>query len=78
MKTRSYELDTELAELERRLGKSLHPVNPSPDFVGNLQRRLSSPPPVFVEKRTRALWILVVLAGMITGLLILWISGRKR
>ena len=67
-----------VTDLERSLENVLSPVKPNPDFVHNLQSRLSSTPVVFLENRSAQKAYVMVAFGLFSGVLIFWLLNRFR
>jgi len=72
--------------MEQALERMLRPVQPSPQFVDQLHRRLVTPPSFIVERNSKAVGLLILAAGLFSGLVVLVIArqvyrlvlGRKR
>ncbi len=62
--------------LEDRLKTSLRQVEPDPRFVSGLQRRLTTPPAITIERRSRLSALLVVNLGLAGGVLVFWLLRR--
>lgn len=80
MKTDDYlETQQNLEEsVEQRLNTILNPINPNPDFVHRLKKRLVTTPVITVEEHARPLWLLMVLAGgLVIGVLFYWLFGKE-
>ena len=67
-----------VSDLERSLENALSPVKPNPDFVHNLQSRLSSTPVVFLENRSAQKAYVIVAFGLFSGVLIIWLFNRLK
>ena len=65
-------------DLERSLENALSPVKPNPDFVHNLQSRLSSTPVIFLENRSAQKAYVMVAFGLFSGALIFWLFSRLK
>ncbi len=65
-----------MLSLEGHLKTSLHPVNPNPEFVSKLRHRLVSPTPPVLEDEPRLLGLLIILFGLLTGIVILFLGKR--
>lgn len=65
-----------LADFELQLQSSLQPVNPDPDFVYTLKRRLISPESVVLERQSKAFSLLLIAFGLLSGVLLLMIGRR--
>lgn len=68
-----------LGSVEQRLSSMLNPINPDPEFVHRLQRRLFTPPSVVVAPHSRPFWLALILAaGLTLGVLFYWLFGQSR
>ena len=65
-----------LADFELQLQTSLQPVNPDPNFVYTLKRKLISPGAVVLERQSRALGFLMIAFGLLSGVLLLMVGRR--
>lgn len=65
-----------LAGLEQQLQVSLHRVEPDPQFVRVLQRRLTDVPAVTLEKSSHLWAMLIVGLGLFGGALLFWLLRR--
>ncbi len=65
-----------LADFELQLQSSLQPVNPDPDFVYTLKRRLISPETVVLERESKAFSLLLIAFGLLSGVLLLMVGRR--
>lgn len=63
-------------EIELDLQAYLRPVRPNPEFVRRLKQRLKSPPTIVLEKSTSAVGLILIAAGLLTGVLAV-VFGRK-
>jgi hypothetical protein len=63
-------------DIELDLQAYLRPVRPNPEFVRRLKLRLKSPPTVVLEKSTSAVGLILIAAGLLTGVLVV-IFGRR-
>ncbi len=71
--------DNHLGSFEQRLSSVLNPINPNPEFVHRLQRRLVTPPLVAIESHSRPFWLVLILAaGLVLGVLFYWLFGQSR
>lgn len=65
-------------DLEQQLKFSLRPVQPNPEFVNHLQRRLTSPPSMTVEREYKIFGLLLVAASLFTGALMVLLMRHLR
>jgi hypothetical protein len=76
--------EEEIEQLEKSLQVSLNPVNPNPEFVTDLHRRLYAAPIIVMEARRAEKAYLVVAMGLFLGVLLVWLikfmndRGTKR
>ncbi len=63
-------------QFEQQLQLSLHPVNPDPEFVFTLKKKLVTPDMVVYERQSRAYSLLIIAAGLLAGVLVLMVSRR--
>lgn len=71
---------TKLNSLERDLLESLRPIDPDPDFISTLSRRLVRPDRTILGRSNspRKIWAVVGL-GLIVGVLtLLLLTGREK
>lgn len=69
--------DEVLQRIEERLRSQLHPVDPDPEFVLRLQRRLASTPRITLERSVGLMRALLsVGVGVFVGALLLWFLRR--
>jgi hypothetical protein len=61
---------------EAELESSFDPVQPDPEFVTRLRRRLSGREQVVLEPRSSATAFVLVALGLFTGALLVWILRR--
>lgn len=66
-----------LPELENQLMSRLMPVQPDPQFRKRLERRLSSPPQVLIEKSHQPLAKWAIAAGLVLGIFFLWFFRKS-
>jgi hypothetical protein len=62
--------------LERKLSESLRPVRPDPTFIHTLREKLSRSAGVVIEKRGPDQGLLILGAGLLTGIVFLLIMRR--
>ena len=63
--------------LEDQLKRSLRRVEPREEFVDHLHDRLTTPPPMMVERRTHtAIGLLVVAFSLLSGVLVVWLMRQ--
>jgi hypothetical protein len=62
--------------LERKLSESLRPVRPDPTFIHSLREKLSRSAGVVIEKRAPDQGLLILGAGLLTGIVFLLIMRR--
>ncbi len=62
--------------LERKLAESLRPVRPDPTFIHSLREKLSHSAAVVVEKRSPDQGLLILGAGLLTGIVFFLIMRR--
>ncbi len=72
------ELSTLDSLFEAELESSFNPVQPDPEFVTRLRRRLSGKQQVVLEPRSSATAFVLVALGLFTGALLVWILRRFR
>jgi len=70
------ELSTLESLLEAELETSFDPVQPDPEFVTRLRRRLSGKEQIVLEPRSSATAFVLVALGLFTGALLVWILRR--
>ena len=63
---------------EAELESSFDPVQPDPEFVTRLRRRLSGKEQIVLEPRSSATAFVLVALGLFTGALLVWILRRLR
>jgi hypothetical protein len=63
---------------EAHLDSSLNPVQPDPEFILRLRRRLSNNPSVILEPRSSATIFVLVALGLFVGVLLTWLLRRFR
>lgn len=65
---------TQLNNLERDLSNSLRPIDPDPDFINTLSRRLARPDRIYLGQSNspRKIWAVLGL-GLIVGILTLFL-----
>ena len=61
---------------EAELESSFDPVQPDPEFVTRLRRRLSGKEQIILEPRSSATAFVLVALGLFTGALLVWIFRR--
>lgn len=61
-----------LDNFEQELENSLAPINPNPEFVYRLRRRLLSEPTIILEQQKNTIMFLVVSLGLFIGALLIW------
>jgi hypothetical protein len=61
---------------EAELESSFDPVQPDPEFVTRLRRRLSGKEQIVLEPRSSATAFVLVALGLFTGALLVWIFRR--
>jgi hypothetical protein len=59
--------------LEQSLQYTLNPVQPNPDFVQHLERRLVTKPTIVLERRSGELAFITIALGLFSGVLIIWL-----
>ena len=62
--------------IEDRLQILLKPVTPDPDFIGQLESRLSHEPEVILEKRFRQEIFLFMAIGLFCSVWMIWFIRR--
>jgi hypothetical protein len=70
------ELSTLDSLFEAELESSFGTVQPDPEFVTRLRRRLSGKEQVVLEPRSSATAFVLVALGLFTGALLVWILRR--
>jgi hypothetical protein len=74
----AYSPDAEM-NLENQLKLSLRPVKPSPEFVGHLHNRLTTPAEMTIERRENAaLGLLLVAFSLMSGVLLVMLLRHLR
>jgi hypothetical protein len=63
---------------EAELESSFNPVQPDPEFVTRLRRRLSGREQIVLEPRSSATAFVLVALGLFTGALLVWLLRRLR
>jgi hypothetical protein len=72
------EISTLDSLFEAELESSFDPVQPDPEFVTRLRRRLSGKEQIVLEPRSSATAFVLVALGLFTGALLVWIFRRIR
>ena len=72
------EISTLDSLFEAELESSFDPVQPDPEFVTRLRRRLSGKQQIVLEPRSSATAFVLVALGLFTGALLVWILRRLR
>jgi hypothetical protein len=72
------EISTLESLFEAELESSFNPVQPDPEFVTRLRRRLSGKEQVVLEPRSSATAFVLVALGLFTGALLVWLFRRLR
>jgi len=67
-----------ILRMESQLRNGFNPVQPNPEFVQRLRNRLTHPPEVFLEERSRLPVILVTLGLITAGIIVLWVINKVR
>jgi hypothetical protein len=70
------ELSTLDSLFEAELESSFDPVQPDPEFVTRLRRRLSGKEQIVLEPRSSATAFVLVALGLFSGALLVWILRR--
>jgi hypothetical protein len=70
------EISTLDSLFEAELESSFDPVQPDPEFVTRLRRRLSGKELIVLEPRSSATAFVLVALGLFTGALLVWIFRR--
>jgi hypothetical protein len=78
MGAQSMDLSTLESLFEAELESSFNPVQPDPEFVSRLRRKLSENEQVVLEPRSSATAFVLVALGLFTGALLVWILRRLR
>jgi len=78
MEMQSIDLSALDSLFEAELESSLSTVQPDPEFVTRLRRRLSQNEQVVLEPRSYATALLLIALGLFTGALLVWILRRLR
>ena len=63
---------------EAELQSSFDTVQPDPEFVTRLRRRLSSKEQVVLEPRSSATAFMLIALGLFTGALMVWVLRQLR
>jgi len=71
---------TQLNSLERDLSESLRPIDPDPDFIRTLSRRLVRPDRTILGRSNspRKIWAVIGLGLIIGVLTLLLLTGREK
>lgn len=71
-------LVSEINEIEKIMVSSLQPVNPRPEFVRNLHRRLTDPtsPTVRFTRKISTNFVLLILATILSGVIFFFTASR--
>ena len=72
------EISTLDSLFEVELESSFDSVQPDPEFVTRLRRRLSGKEQIVLEPRSSATAFVLVALGLFTGALLVWIFRRLR
>ena len=67
-----------LVGFEFRLQKSLHPIQPDPEFVSHLRGRLSASPTITLDTRSSRKLFVIVASGLFWGVLLIWLIKQLR
>ena len=78
MDTQSMDLSTLESLFEEELESSFSTVQPDPEFVTRLRRRLSGKEQIVLEPRSSATAFVLVALGLFSGALLVWILRRLR
>jgi hypothetical protein len=65
-----------LKGLEDRLSRFIQPVNPDPEFIDTLRTKITHPSTVILETGKRRMGFLVIAAGLVTGVLVVWLLSH--
>ena len=65
-------------EMEEYLQRRLHPVMPRPEFVSRVNKRIIRDQSVKLEPRTDESILYIILFGLLTGFIALWIMRLFR
>jgi hypothetical protein len=65
-------------EMEAYLQRKLQPVRPRPEFVSKVNHRITRDPSVLLEPTTDISIFYVILFGLVTGFIALWIMRLFR
>ena len=60
--------------LEGQLRSFLNPIVPRPEFVSRLKHRLTTEPPIIIERRSEAAALVILAFGLFFGALLVWIG----
>jgi hypothetical protein len=72
------EISTLDSLFEAELESSFDPVQPDPEFVTRLRRRLSGKEQIVLEPRSSATAFVLVALGLFTGALLVWIYRQLK
>jgi hypothetical protein len=78
MEVQSMDLSTRDGLFEAELASSFGTVQPDPEFITRLRRRLSGKEQIVLEPRSSATAFLLVALGLFTGALLVWILRQFR
>jgi len=70
------EISTLEGLFEAEIESSFNPVQPDPEFVTRLRRRLSGKEQIVLEPRSSATAFVLVALGLFTGALVVWLLRR--
>lgn len=82
MMTRTDELNRKIKDqimsYENRLQRSLHPVQPDPEFITKLRSRLTTSPSIILDTRSSRKAFIIISAGLFSGALLIWLLRQIR
>ncbi len=64
--------------LEEKLSTLIEPVTPDPEFVDALRLKLTQTPTVILESGKKKVLLIAAAAGMVTGVLLVWLLHRQQ
>lgn len=67
-----------ISSLEKQLSESLRPLQPDPVFIHQLQKKLERTQHVALERHEPHTGLVIIGAGLVTGLVLLWLVDRLR
>lgn len=63
--------------MEKFLVSNLRPIQPNPDFIKYLGKRLLGPNNVFIEDRNHSFAFVLISLGLFVGALLVWLLRKQ-